>query len=268
MTTTCTRLALLLTLATTFPALAGQVTLSASKDNTLYEVVRPRGVSAPPSNGAGVSFFAGRNNNPGVSIRRGVIAFDVAAAVPAGATIDSAELVLAMTQTTSGAQDVALHRLTSDWGEGTSNATSGGGGGGAPATTGDATWLHTSYPGSLWGTPGGDFAATMSATQSVGGDGSYTWGSTAQMVADVQDWLDNPGNNFGWILIGNEAAQQSSKRFASRENATDPPQLIIAFTDNGGPGPNAGIPTLSGWGTALLLGALALAGILVLRRKA
>jgi hypothetical protein len=254
---------------------AGVVSLGASKDNTLYEVAPAlgNGNGGPPSNGAGVSFFSGRTSNPkGPGIRRGVVAFDVAAAVPAGSTITSAQLVLSMVQTISGPETVDLHRLTADWGEGTTNATSGGGGGGAPATTGDATWLHTFYPGSFWTVAGGDFAATVSASQSVGAIGPYTWGSTAQMVADVQDWLDNPAGNFGWILIGNEAALGSAKRFETRESAlvrgggASPPQLILDFT-GGVPTAPPAIPALSAWGLTFLTLALFGAAAWLLRRN-
>lgn len=263
-------------LLSTLPARADVVSIPASKDNTLYEFVQPQlGPEPPPSNGAGVSFFAGRNNNvKGPSIRRGVIAFDVAAAVPAGATINSAQLVLNMTQTIAGPETVELHLLTADWGEGTSNATSGGGGGGAPATTGDATWLHTFYPGSFWTTPGGDFSATVSASLSVDGTGPYTWGSTAQMVADAQDWLDNPAGNFGWILIGEESTQPTAKRFDSRDSGVvvvvgggaSPPQLIVDFT-GGIPTAPPAIPVLSAWGLAFLTLALFGAAAWLLRRR-
>jgi hypothetical protein len=51
------------------------------------------------------------------------------------------------------------------------------------------------------------------------------------MTADVQIWLDNPTQNFGWILIGNEVDANSSKRFETRETA-DPllrPSLTIKY---------------------------------------
>lgn len=254
---------------------ADVVSVGASKDNTLYEVAPAlgNGNGGPPSNGAGVSFFAGRtSNSKGPNIRRGLVAFDVAAAVPAGSTINSAQLVLNMVQTIAGPETVELHRLTADWGEGTSNATSGGGGGGAPATTGDATWLHTFYPSSFWTVAGGDFVGTVSDSQSVDDNGPYTWGSTVQMVADVQDWLDNPAGNFGWILIGNEASLGTAKRFETRESAlvrgggASPPQLIVDFT-GGVPTAPPAIPALSAWGLAFLTLALFGAAAWLLRRR-
>jgi len=126
-----------------------------------------------------------------------------------------------------------LHRLTSDWGEGTSNANGQEGAGKAP-TTNDTTWIHTFYPGSFWTTPGGDFDLTVSGSTSVGNIGSYSWGSTTQMVTDVQSWLDTPAGNFGWILMGPEGVQ-SAKRFDTRENndVAARPALLIEFTSGG-----------------------------------
>ena len=122
---------------------------------------------------------------------------------------------------------VELHRLLADWGEGTS---SGRGSGGA-STPGDVTWIHRFFPTELWDSPGGDFEPAVSATVSVGDTGSYTWGPTPQMGADVQGWLDSPSSNFGWLLKGDEGIR-STKRFDSRENsvAADRPVLTVEYS--------------------------------------
>jgi len=203
-----------------------QVNIIASKDNTLYE-----SATGALSNGSGEHFFAGRSNQVTGSIRRGLLAFNVAGSVPSGATITSAALTLSMSQTGPGSGTVSLHRVLASWGEGPSLAT-GNEGGGAPADTGDATWLHTFYDTMFWTTPGGDFSPTPSAAQTVGALGTYTWGPTSQMVADVQQWLNTPGTSFGWVLIGNESLSQSSKRFDARENVVpaNRPSLVITYT--------------------------------------
>jgi uncharacterized repeat protein (TIGR01451 family) len=203
------------------------ITLSASKDNTLYE-----SDSGALSNGMGHHFFAGKTSQP-ILIRRGVIAFDLSS-IPSGSTIISAKLRLRMSQTALGTnQSIELHRLLDDWGEGTSDA---GGleGSGAPATANDATWKHRLCCNNtnLWATLGGEFSPTASASISVGGINFYTWGSTPQMVADVQGWVDDPDGNFGWLLQGNETVAKTAKRFDSRENP-DPanrPMLIIEYS--------------------------------------
>ena len=199
------------------------VLLSPSKDNTLYE--DPNGTL---SNGAGGHFFAGRTN--GGSIRRGVIAFDIEGSIPEGSTTTSVKLTLHMSRTLAGWQAVGLHRLESDWGEGSSNA-GGNEGSGASAQPGDATWIHTTFDSALWNAQGGDFSATATASATVGGIGDYTWGSNAQMVADVQAWLDDPSTNFGWLLKGNEDMQPTAKRFDSRQNGTagNRPELLVEY---------------------------------------
>ena len=208
------------------------VEVPASLDNTLFETA-----AGDLSNGAGQYLFAG-NTAPlrAGATRRGLLSFDVASILPGGVTINSVALTLYMSRSISGAQDISLHRLTQEWGEGSSDA-SGQEGGGATATPGDATWLHTFNPGSTWTNEGGDFSAIPSATTPVAGTGSYLW-TGAGLVGDVQDMLDDPDNNFGWILVGNESALTTAKRFNSRENGLNPPVLTIEYT----PIPEPAIP--------------------------
>lgn len=203
-------------------ASAGIVSITPSKDNTLYEYDPDEG---DHSNGAGFHFFAGENAMG--ELRRGVIAFDVAGAIPAGSTIIAVTLTMNMSMTPADEKTVELHKLLADWGEGTSHAPMGEGDG-APATPNDATWRHRFFDTIFWTTEGGDFSAAVSASQSVGGVGQYMWGS-AQMVGDVQEWLDNPASNFGWLVLGDESTIATSKRFDTRESAS-PPMLTIQYT--------------------------------------
>ncbi len=206
-------------------AAADSAVLGAGRDNTLYE--SSGGVL---SNGAGNGFFAGRTAQVSNSIRRGLVWFDVAAAVPAGATITSVELRLTASQVTLGASGVGAHRVTASWGEGTSDAGVAGGSG-APSQAGDATWQHRFFPGTAWAALGGDFVAAASATVAVDGPGVYVWGSTPALVADVQAWLATPASNHGWLLRGNEAAGQTVKKFESRESTATAsrPSLTIVY---------------------------------------
>ena len=209
---------------------AAIINLIPSEDNTLYEYDPAEG---DHSNGAGFHFFAGENGMG--ELRRGVLAFDIAGTIPAGSTITAVSLTMNMSMTPAGALTVELHKLLADWGEGTSHAPMGEGDG-APATPNDATWRHRFFDTIFWTMQGGDFSATVSASQSVGGVGQYTW-SSAQMVADVQSWLDSPTNNFGWLVLGDETASATAKRFDTRESAS-PPVLTIQYI----PGPRV-IPT-------------------------
>src|SRR6266436_8452764 len=187
-------------------ASAAIIVINRSKDNTLYEYDPAEG---DHSNSAVFHFFAGENGMG--ELRRGVLAFDIAGSVPPGSTITAVSLSMNMSMTPAGALTVELHKLLADWGEGTSHAPMGEGDG-APATPNDATWRHRFFDSVFWTNEGGDFLAMVSASQSVGGVGQYTW-SSAQMIADVQSWLDNPANDFGWLVLGDETAIGTAKRF-------------------------------------------------------
>jgi hypothetical protein len=128
------------------------------------------------------------------------------------------------------ARTVELHKVLADWGEGTSVAP-GEEGDGAPATTNDATWRHRFFDTIFWTTEGGDFSGTVSASQSVGAVGVYTW-SSSQMRADVQSWLDDPASNFGWLVLSDESEILTAKRFDTRESAS-PPVLTIIYRPAG-----------------------------------
>jgi len=202
------------------------VQIPAVKDNTLYQ-----DASGAISNGSGAYLFVG--NNGSGNTRRAVIAFNIDDAVPEGATITSANLQLNMSKTTSGGQSLSLHRIVSDWGEGTSDAADNEGAG-ASSTAGDATWLHRFFETDMWETEGGDFQTEASSEITVSGQGSYTWPSANSTVANVQLWLDDGTKNFGWLVKGNESEGATSKRFDSRENsdAQSHPVLEVSYTEN------------------------------------
>ncbi len=200
-------------------------TLTPDRDNTLYE-----DSTGQLSNGAGQFIFAGVTNQP--LIRRGALHFDVAGSqIPAGSTIDSVTLTLHMSRTIGGTTTVSLHRFTSAWGEGGSQA-GGAEGMGAASMTDDVTWIHAFFDTVSWTTPGGDFAAAATASTLVQTTGFYRWGSTPAVVADVQTWLDNPSTNFGWMIVGDESSPVTAKRFDSRENdvVANRPSLEIFYT--------------------------------------
>ena len=242
------------------------VTLEPDADNSLYET--PTG---DLSNGSGAHLFAGPTFQlTDFDMRRALLHFDVAANIPAGSIVTSVTLTLNVSKTISSFNDVALHSVDQAWGEGSSNA-GGPEGQGALAQPNDATWTDTFFgSGPLWNTPGGDFAAAPSAVQSVGFNGPYTWGSTPEMVADVQSWLDDSPNNFGWIAIGNEALQGTAKRFDSRENgnSSNRPKLVIEYCPptvdaswanygSGWPG-TTGVPAFTASGDPILCAPLSL----------
>lgn len=203
------------------------VIINAAKDNTIYSD------NTGNSNGAGDNFTTGAI--AAGPVRRGLIMFDLSS-IPAGANITEVTLTLNMNRTISGAANVSLHRLTENWGEGASNAGSGADGQGAVAQIGDATWICSFSNGAggcntFWGTTGSVYNSTASSTTSVNGNGTYNW-TGSQLIADVQSWVNAPANNFGWVIIGDEATAGSAKRFASRTNpiTLNRPSLSVTYT--------------------------------------
>lgn len=232
-------------------AIADTIELNPSKDNTLIEE------NGAFSNGAGQRFFAGLiAQGPA---RRAVLAFDLSD-IPEDSEIKEVTLTLEMTMTIVGPFEHTLHRLLSDWGEGTSVGTMGEGIG-APATAGDATWTNTFFPTDFWGTPGGDFVGSPSASQVVDQFDFYTWGSTPELVADVQGWVDDPSSNFGWILIGDETTIPSAKAFNSKDNSEPGGRPLLTVTFN----PPDDVPAVSMPGLLLLVILMLVAGTFAAR---
>jgi hypothetical protein len=235
-------------------AQADTLVVEPAADTTIYEVAMGDSETA---NSRGVHLFAGRI--VGGLRRRAMLRFDLSA-IPPGSVVNSAQFSLSLTRVPPGtlpAVNFSLQPVTASWGEGSSDAGEPGGNG-VLATAGDPTWAQRAFPATPWTLPGGDFFATASAVTSANGLGRYQWGSGTAMVSTVQDWVDSPANNFGWMLIADETAgDQTARRFASREatDANTRPQLSIDYTPGsiGPPAGPTGIPTLSLLGLAGLL---------------
>jgi hypothetical protein len=207
------------------------VTITAGQDGTIYSE------NTGNANGAGTQMVTGNaasNVGTPVGVRRALMEFDVAGTLPAGATVTAASLDLECTFTAItfpiGARDFDLHRLTSGWTEGSTSA--GSAGIGAAAAGGDVTWAQSTAGTTAWGTAGGDFSGSISASQTVNALGSYTWSSTSTTVSDVQLWLDTPASNHGWILRGDESVNtaRTVKWFGTNENTGNEPTLSVTFT--------------------------------------
>jgi hypothetical protein len=223
------------------PATAATLTLGASQDATMFENNPDNG------SGGGNGLFAGTNGAQ-TSPRRALIEFDVAGGLPTGVVIHNAQLTLFLGQFPNvgavASSTIGLHPVTANWGEGLTqlqtppNDTFGGLGQGAAALDGDVTWnnrFHSAATPTPWGSPGGDFEPTSSANTVVTRNlnTGYVWNSTDALVDDVQDWLDDPQSNFGWMLVNaDEVTPATFRGFYSRHAATAAlrPQLALSFS--------------------------------------
>jgi spore coat protein A len=206
-------------------AFAETAILYPSADTTIFEGA----LFEDNSCGGGSGIVSGVTNDG--FRRRALVKFDVAGVIPPGATINSVSLTMTVDQSRAAAINISLHDLNKDWGEGAVNCDNTPGRG-DQAVDGDATWNFAIRSTSAWTTPGGDgdYAVGASATTLVGtANGPYTW-ADANLATDVQDWLDNPATNFGWIVIADEnQGNKQAYRFLSKESTT-PPTITIEFT--------------------------------------
>ncbi len=220
-------------------------TVYAIQDATIFDT--QAGGSTNANYGAGgdellqVGFAA-----PSAMYARTLVQFDLSS-IPSNAVIESARL-----QFTQGSSGLAtsyilyVHKLAQTWVEGTTSFCTFNNAcptQGVPITPGgtDVTWNETSYSGTNanpWTTLGGTFNATatvsaVAGSSTIGAPYSFT---ADELKSDVQWWVTNSANNFGWILKTDFITTGSSmKRFYSREgaaasgNATTAPKLIITY---------------------------------------
>jgi MYXO-CTERM domain-containing protein len=193
-------------------------------------------------------------------VRRALVRFDMSA-LPPGSQVLAARVEAFMIRLREP-QSLALHRIDAAWSEGPANG--GDAGVGAPAGAGDCTWSHRVWPNQAWASRGGDYRLSASATTPVSGwPAPVVWASTPALVNDVQGWIENPGSNHGWMMIGTESGTQNATRLGSRESssATGRPRLVVSWLP---PQADAEVP-LPPWALALLGAAAAAA--LVRRRR-
>jgi Disaggregatase related repeat len=105
-----------------------------------------------------------------------------------------------------------------------------------------ATW-NVYSTGNSWTTAGGlsngnDRSATLSASQSVPGNGtgSYYSFTGSQLATDVQNIINGTASNFGWILEREDAGDDSLYRVFNSSESSDGqrPELNITYTVGGG----------------------------------
>jgi spore coat protein A len=223
-------LALVVVLTSTISSVyAATTTINPSQDNTMAAGDYPDN-----SSGACNSVFAGTTDDG--FVRRALLMFDIAGAIPPGSTINGATLSMTVTRGSNHPDAVMeLHAVSAAWGEGANGCGTRGGGQGEPADGGAATWNEAEFGAVPWSNSGGDYVGNPSASTLVGTT-TPAWNSAdtgnGNMVVDIQDWLDIPAANYGWVLIGDEANPTTTRRFDSREGGAQP-SLTIDFTPFG-----------------------------------
>ncbi len=208
------------------------VTIPATADTALHELFSD-------SNMGGTLFMvAGATKNifDGFSTyarMRGLIRFDLGGQIPAGAVVSGVKVNMSVTfKPTPGPAPgsmFALHRMLKDWTEGTKVGV------GTSATAGEATWIGPKGNATAWEAPGaggsGDAAAEASSAVFMDTVGRYAFPTSAELVADVQGWVDQPASNFGWLMKStSEDVGQTGRRFGAREDAGARATLEVTYS--------------------------------------
>jgi hypothetical protein len=212
---------------------AAEVSLTPVADTSIFQ--------AFPSNNFGGNEYLTAGTTQNYTTNRGLIRFDPATALPRQARIISATLVVEVVgQPVDGDNPSCfqLRRVLRDWGEGNKAGHPPQQSGlGAAASTGEANWTHAfAETCAAWDAPGGqvasDFTSTVSGETFVYGTqfSPYQFDSTSQLVADLQDWLQHPERNFGWMLTTRDETNNfTARRFATREDPFRAPRLDVVY---------------------------------------
>jgi len=147
--------------------------------------------------------------------QRTLIYFDVsyaATGIEQGTPITEATLKLwSHTKHGSSLPDHAIHNVTRAWNEN------------------EATWNNYSSAGG-WTSPGGDYdptpITTFTPTEQTKVDAWYEWDVTDV----VQDWIDNPSGNNGWLLklVNEDISSQTNFHSSDWADSGLRPMLVIS----------------------------------------
>ena len=185
------------------------VTIYSSADNFLNELA-----STENTGGCDRVYVTG-----GAGTReRGLFKFNLSS-IPAGAVITSGTLYLYRILGT-GSGNVNVHRVMSDWTEGT---------GPCQGTAEMVSNWNQRAAGTNWTTAGGDYNATVEASAV-----SNTVASTVSwnILSLIQGWYNGTYSNYGLIIKGESESTYNQMTFATREytTTTKRAKLVIIYT--------------------------------------
>ena len=165
--------------------------------------------------------LVGVSKSPFTVTNRMLLKFDFSG-IPTNATVTGVTLTLTIFRSNTGPANGDLNRLLVDWNEY------------------EVTWndRKASTPWHAGGAESGtEFVPAASVTTQI----DETIFSSPGMVADVQLWVDNPGTNYGWIMMATGEPEGTGKQIGSRESDYSP-ILVVDYTLS----PPAASPVLFG----------------------
>lgn len=192
-------------------ALAGSAFYTQATTVTLLPTADTSLRSSAPDDPLGNSnpLLVGVAKSPATVTNHSLLKFDFSS-IPANATITGATLTVTIYRSNTEPSNYDLNRVLVDWNEY------------------EATWnnRNASTPWLLGGAQSGTEFVTMPSVTAQVDDAIF---SSAGMIADVQLWVNNPGTNYGWIMIATGEVTGTGKQLGSRESDS-PPSLTIDYT--------------------------------------
>lgn len=161
-----------------------------------------------------------------------------------GATVLSGYLAATTSARLGNGYNIDIYKIVKgEWIEGTKNNTT--------ATTDEPTWYDFKYGQETWNTggcrgSGTDRAVAAESSTFVGSTGLHTFNLTAPTL---QDHIDNPSSNYGFVWDTEDAAPGEYEQFFSSESGVgDLPFLYVTFIENiiGHHGMDGGFRQLAG----------------------
>jgi alpha-tubulin suppressor-like RCC1 family protein len=173
-----------------------------------FTMITPNSTIAQGGNPQGTNtILSGTRNNK--VIDRALLQFNLSS-VPTNAVVTSARVQVQVVKIPRfiGTSQFTLFRMLTPW----SIA---------------ATWYSPQPDGSWFAigcAPNSDYISTGSASKPITGLANYEFGSTPQLVADVQSWINDSSTNHGWLLKADSESVLSARHFSTA------PTVVIDYT--------------------------------------
>ena len=206
---------------------ADQVTITADMDGGYFAAGFDGGVPSFVDNNLGGHTHVPVGQANSDRVNRGIFGFDIVSNIPAGATINTVsfdfEVTLQGGPNGQAGVDFSLHRVTTDWDEGTGVGNIG------EMTFDGASWRQATATVD-WTVPGGVFDMASLGAILVDGPADYSI-SSSDLADVVQGMLDGTFPSYGFILKASpEGVFGSAARVTTREGG-NAAQLVIDFND-------------------------------------
>lgn len=154
---------------------------------------------------------------------RSLFHFDLSE-IPTNAVVSAATITLKATGNQSGNLTVSAYKVLRSWNEGNNTL--------ATADAGEVTWGSARHGEDNWGTSGcdnttSDRSGTPEASKVITGvDEDWVFSPS---LATVQDWVTNPGSNYGLLIRSDEPGGETYMYYGSDDNAGNEPSITVTY---------------------------------------